>query len=214
MDREGPRGAARRRPAPRATSSIEQAREEQLRMARKEEVVVRAERGGRAHPRRGRRHRRVDARARPRTTSTPSSRSSRSRCARSWRTPRPRRRALASTLDQVEVGRDRLRAPDHGRRAGVRAAGRRRSAPRRRSSTRRSRMTHRAAIDVRDLIGHPGASRAVRVGGHARGPRHRGRRACPTTRRSRATCCWSRSSRASSSRVACGGTSRCAARAA
>ena len=56
--------------------------------------------------------RRADARGRGRgLRRRQARRSSRSRCARSSRSRRRRRAALAKTLDQVEVGRDRLRAP-------------------------------------------------------------------------------------------------------
>ena len=55
------------------------------------------------------------------------------------------------------------------------------------------------AIDVRDLVGHPGASREQPSPGTLEGLGDRARRACRDDAPSPATCCWSRWSRASSS---------------
>ena len=139
---------------------VEQAHEDQRRMAMKEAVAKRRaeEEAAQILQEAEDDHRRA-CDARPRTTSTRSSRSSRSRCARSSRTRRRPRGALAKTLDQVEVGRDRLRAP-------TTAAEQELAPPRpcRRSPTElfdgedggEGFGCVLATIDVRDLLGHPG----------------------------------------------------------
>ena len=74
-----------------------------------------------------------------------------------------RAKALAQTLDQVEVGRDDCGAPSDRRRAGVRPISEARR-PRETPIVRRGGgRDARRAIDVRDLVGQPGSLAQARV---------------------------------------------------
>ena len=86
--------------------SSEQAREEQLRMARKEDIVAPRAGGGRPHRSPRPRSRRERCGARPRSTSTPSSRSSRSRLRRILEDSQA---AVARAREDARSGRGRAR---------------------------------------------------------------------------------------------------------
>ena len=67
-------------------------------------------------------------------------------------------------------------------------------------------------IDVRDLLGRPGASKRHRSAVARRRTSAPSSRGFATTFPSRSTCCWRRWSRASWSRARCGARCRCGAR--
>ena len=189
---------------------IEHAREEQLRMARKEEVVERAreeaerlltEADDQTSTMRSEAEDYVDAKLAQFEIAL----------RKILEDSQAATKGLARTLDQVEAGRDRLRHPTTAAEQEFTPACGSTSAPRRRSSTRRRRSDDRR--DRRPRPRRPPGHLAR--GGHPWRPGGLGGPSsprCPT--RSRASSCWSRSSRASSSPVTCGGPSGSAARAA
>ncbi len=89
---------------------VEQARAEQLGMARQQEVVARAAEEAERDARRGERAGAVDA-ARGRGVRRRQARTVRGRAPPHLEDSQASVRALAKTLDQVEVGREKLRTP-------------------------------------------------------------------------------------------------------